>query len=165
MITSINEYRKLIESFNTISDSEFERAYQSRINRERKNLLTKVATNPNYCFILNKNMLQDTDQGQLNSCETNAWKYVKNKLEQGLDNFFPVGGFLFEGDSFFPIEHWWVYNQELNKYIEVTPSSGGKISCYAGIINFDIQDKIKNSKYFHDVDFFKGGNVYDWYFN
>lgn len=165
MITTINEFRKYINELHNVSDADYISAYQSRINRERRNLLMKVSHNPNYCFILNKDMKQDTQQGELNKCETNVWQYIKTKLEEGEQHFFPVGGFLFEGDSFFPIEHWWVYDQIDNKFLEVTPSSGGKISCYAGIINYEINDKIKKSLYFHDVDFFKGGNVYDWYFN
>lgn len=138
-------------------------AYYNRINKERDNLFEKVKNNPNFVFILGADIIFEKC-GNPNRCETNTYDYIKTKLENGESNYYPVGGFLFEGKSLFPIEHWWVFDKKNNKHIEVTPFVGDRPRCYAGIINYDINDEILKSKIIWDVDFFKGGNVYHWYF-
>jgi len=157
MITTINEFRKLSlnESFSDL---------EQRINIKRDNLLVKISQNPNYCFIP-KNQMKYDPCGPEGNCETNAWSFVKRKLENNIEHFFPVGGFMFQNDSLFPIEHWWVYDQHNKQHIEITTIDyRADIKCYAGIINYDIQNEIKKSNKYYDVDFFKGGNVYHWYF-
>jgi hypothetical protein len=97
---------------------------------------------------------------QPNKCETNVFLFCKDRGK----HMWPVGGYLFERD--FPVEHWWVYDSMLDQYLDVTPSSGPKsdITGYAGIVRKDLGEEIKNAKSVWDVDFFKGGNVYSWYF-
>lgn len=141
----------------------YKNAYFNRINKERDNLLEKVKDNPNFVFILGVDM-NFNRCGNPNKCETNTYDYIKAKLERGESNYYPVGGFLFEVKSLFPIEHWWVYDKENDKHIEVTPFIGESPWCYAGIINYNINDEILNSKKIWDIDFFKGGNLYSWYF-
>jgi hypothetical protein len=147
----------------TIDKQLYLNAYSNRINKERDGLLLKVANNPNFVFILGIDM-EYQKCGDPNKCETNTYNFIKTKLEEGESHYYPVGGFLFESKQLFPIEHWWVYNQKTNQHIEVTPSMGEKPWCYAGVINFDINQEIINSNKIWDVDFFKGGNVYSWYF-
>ena len=160
-----SQYKLLTESifsaFQDIDDETWEKAYIQRINRDRSDLLVKASLNPNFVFVLGKNM-KHTSFGKQGYCETNVYKFIKEKLRNGENNFFPVGGFLFE--NFFPIEHWWVYDNNSNTHIEVTPIEGNPIPCYAGIINFNINDEILNSDNVFDVEFFKGGNVYHQYF-
>lgn len=138
-------------------------AYFNRINKERNGLLLKAVNNPNFVFIL-ANDIKIENFGEHNKCETNTYQFIKNKLENGESHYYPVGGFLFSDKSLSPVEHWWVYNQKTNQHIEVTPLEGEKPWCYAGIINFDINEDILKSNEIWDVDFFKGGNVYSWYF-
>ncbi len=149
--------------FDSIPDEDFIRAYSNKINQKYDDLLTKGTKNKNYHFILG-NKIKLITGGAPNKCETNSYMFVKQKLEEGHTDFFPVGGFGFEGQNLFPIEHWWVYNKTDNQFLEVTPLHGEGFRCYAGITNFDINDEISKATYFHDIDFFKGGNVQHTYF-
>ena len=152
---------KLFESFN---DSALAKSYQDLINEKRNGLLIKASKNPNYCFLL-KNNIQFDCSGEDGKCETNSWSFIKNKLEKGISHFYPVGGYFFQNVSLFPVEHWWVYDKHKDQHIELSPmDTRMDLRCYAGIINYDIQEDIKKSEYFHDVHFFKGGNVYQDYF-
>ena len=146
------------------SPEDFRRAYINKINEKRENLIGKGEKNKDFHFILSTEMKKE-NYGDPNKCETNTWKYIKEKLEEGEDNFFPVGGFGFEGPNLFPVEHWWAYDKSSNKFLEVTPlDPRGEFRCYAGVVNFSINSEITESKYFHDIDFFKGGHVYSKYF-
>jgi len=157
--------RKLLREsiFDSIPDEDFIKAYSSKINQSYDDLLIKGAKNHNFVFILG-NKIKKLNHGESNKCETNTFNFVKEKLMNGEDYFYPVGGFGFEGKSLWPVEHWWVYNKQDNTFLEVTPLHGEGFRCYAGIINSDIQDEIKKAGYVFDVDFFKGGNVQQWYF-
>jgi hypothetical protein len=138
--------------------------YYNNINNYNKNMLIKVKNNPNFVFLMG-NELDYNECGTRNKCETNVYDFIKEKLENGYDYYYPVGGFLFEGESFFPIDHWWVYNKKTNAHIEITPLGGvSKPLCYAGVINYDINDKIMKSNKVWDIDFFRLGNVYYDYF-
>jgi hypothetical protein len=150
--------------FDGISDQDFINAYVNKINKTSDNLLIKGQKNPNYVFLLSKDVKYQPC-GDPNKCETNAWAFVKERINEGLDYFFPVGGFGFEGPNLWPVEHWWVYDSKEKIHIEITPLHGNeKFRCYAGIINLDINDEIAKSNKFYDVDFFKGGNVFLKYF-
>lgn len=139
------------------------KAYTSKINGLYDNLLAKGARNPNFRFELKRDVLKIT-YGQPNRCETNAYNFVKEKLQNGETSFYPVGGFTFQGPNFWPLEHWWVYDKQANKFLEVTPLEPDVFRAYAGIINTDIQEEILNSRNVFDIDFFKGGNVQRLYF-
>lgn len=146
--------------FDSIDPELFVKAYTNKINSTRDDLLIKLSKAPDYIFLLGV----DVDYnpcGEKNKCETNAYAFVKERLKEGKNNFFPVGGYAFDGPTLFPFEHWWVYDKETNKCIEVTPlHENKKPRCYAGLINFSINDKILNSDQVFDLDFFKGGNIY-----
>jgi hypothetical protein len=148
--------------FDDIPDSDFIKAYTNKINMLDDNLLTKMSTAENYVFILG-NKVKKNLCGEPNKCETNTWSFIKEKLEQGETNFYPVGGYMFIGQNLNAIEHWWVYDSDSKQFLEVTPGEGVNPRCYAGIINTQIQNEILNSKYFYDIDFFKGGHIYSKY--
>lgn len=164
MIKSINKViKESIYDDLDISSDDFKKAYYIAINEKHNNMLSNAEKNNNFAFLLTKEV--DTNVcGQANKCETNAYNFVKQRLEEGKNNFYPVGGFYFWYKSLTPLEHWWVYDQQKKKHIEITPLSGKKPKCYAGIINFNINNQILNSNKVWDVDFFKGGHVYDKYF-
>jgi hypothetical protein len=149
--------------FDDIPDEMFERAYKGKINELYDNLLVKGERNSGYRFILGNKIVRMT-YGYPNKCETNAFNFVKEKLSNGEDNFYPVSGYGFEGKNLFPVEHWWVYDKNNDTFLEVTPLIDGGFRCYAGIINGDIQSDIASARNFYDVDFFKGGNAHYNYF-
>lgn len=150
--------------FDDVTDDQWRKAYITKINEKRDNLIEKGEKNKDFYFLL-KTEVKKENFGRPNKCETNTWEYIREKLAEGKDNFFPVGGFGFEGPNLFPVEHWWVYDKSANKHIEVTPlHPEGEFRCYAGVVNFNINDDIAQSTYFHDVDFLKGGHVYHNYF-
>jgi len=153
----------LFDAYNDISDNDYKNAYIKKINTNFNNLLLKVSNNPNFAFILGKNMKFE-DYGESNRCETNTFNYIKEKLINGETNYLPVGGFFFTPQSLTPVEHWWVFNSETNQHIEVSPMDKEKPWAYGGIINKDINENILKAENVFDVDFFKGGNVYHWYF-
>ena len=124
----------------------------------------RIGASENYVFILG-NKVKKNLCGEPNKCETNTWSFIKEKLEQGETNFYPVGGYMFIGQNLNAIEHWWVYDSDSKQFLEVTPGEGVNPRCYAGIINTQIQNEILNSKYFYDIDFFKGGHIYFKYIN
>ena len=149
--------------FDAIPDELFVKAYSNKINEKYDNILIKGSKNDNYSFILG-NKLKKITGGTPNKCETNTFNFIKDKLMNGEDYFYPVGGFGFEGKSLWPVEHWWVYDKQNKAFLEVTPLHGEDFRCYAGIINMDIQEDIKKAGNVFDVDFFKGGNVQQRYF-
>lgn len=157
--------RKLLREglFDSIPEEDFIRAYSNKINEKYDSLLIKGAKNQNYKFILG-NKIKKVNFGDPNKCETNTFNFIKQRLAEGEDYFYPVGGFGFEGPSLFPIEHWWVYNKRSNEFWEVSPLHGEGFRCYAGVTNFEINNEIREAKYFHDIFFFKGGNVQHTYF-
>jgi hypothetical protein len=154
---------QLRELFSSISDSEWISAYTNKINNLRHNLLSNVKDNPDYVFLLGKNVIK-LNYGEFNKCETNTYKFIKEKLLSGEDFYYPVGGFGFEGKELVPIEHWWCYNAQTKQFLDVTPCVGEDFRCYAGIINYELNNDIKMTNNVFDVDFFKGGNVYHKYF-
>lgn len=137
--------------------------YKNRINSEYNNLLKKVEEVPNYIFLLGSEM-KYLENGKANKCETNTYEFIKKQIISGIDYYYSVGGFLFTPESLTPIEHWWVYDSKNDIHLEITPIIGEKPWCYAGIINYNINDKIVQSGNVFDVDFFLSGNVYSWYF-
>lgn len=149
--------------FEDITPDQWKKAYIGKINKTRDNLITKGEKNKDFHFILGPDV-KNGYCGKPNKCETNTFNYVKEHMEAGDDNFFPVGGFGFEGQSLFPVEHWWVYDKTKDQFLEVTPLQEPRFRCYAGIINFDINGDIKEATKFNQVDFFLGGHVEHTYF-
>lgn len=158
IITNISEYFKSDDD-----KSLFINSYYNRINKENDNLLIKVSDNVNFKFTLASDVLYITD-GDSNRCETNVYNFIKKKLENNITNYYPVGGYIFVGKEMIPIEHWWIYDSKESTFIDITPLENGNIWCYAGVINYDINDTILRAKSVWDIDFFKGGNVYSMYF-
>lgn len=134
-----------------------------QINSKNNGLLEKVILNPNFMFSLGSDVEYDIC-GNPNKCETNVFNFIKDKISKGDFRHYPVGGFIFENENFNPIEHWWIYDDRVKDFVEISPILKSKPICYAGIVNKNIQQEIKNSNNVFDVDFFKGGNVYSKYF-
>lgn len=146
-------------------NSEQKQDYYNQINQKYDDLLVKAVNNPNFVFILNNEMENKDYIGDYNKCETNVFNFIKTKLKEGCNQYFPVGGFVhIEKHNLKPIEHYWVYDKKSNKHIEITPITGFEPTCYSGIINFDINSEILKARNYYDVDFFKGGSVYFKYF-
>ena len=138
-------------------------AYFKAVNKKRDGFLNEVSNNPNFFFLITKDF-DEQKCGSPNKCETNVYDFIKEKMKKGEDYYFPVGGFMFTCEILTPIEHWWVYNKKTDSHIEITPMEGDRPCCYAGVVNYKINDKILNSNIIWDVDFFKSGNVYSAYF-
>lgn len=156
--------RILSESIAEINSKQ-KQDYYNQINQKYDDLLIKAVNNSNFVFLLTDEMNNMDYFGDYNKCETNVFNFIKSKLQDGYNQYFPVGGFLHSlRNNLHPVEHYWVYDKKLNKHIEVTPISGSEPTCYSGIINFDINNQILKAKNHYDVDFFKGGNVYFHYF-
>jgi len=152
--TVLNE--GIFDAYDSVSDDQWVAAYTNKMREANGQLMNKLESNPNYVFVLNKNMVHD-ECGNPNKCETNTYDFVKSRLEEGKTNYYPVAGFMFYHNTFTPVEHWWVYNKSNNKFIDTSPLSGDYPRCYAGIINYNINEEIINSNQVFDVDFFKSG--------
>jgi hypothetical protein len=117
-------------------------------------VLAKLSQKPNYVFILGDKMIYE-GSGLPHLCDTNTYNYIKEKLNEGKTHYYPVGGCWFLHKGEYMHEHRWVYDKSKNVFIEPTPVSGEKPTCYAGIVNFEINDEIKNSKSITEVQWFR----------
>lgn len=161
---NINKIKNINENpFEHASRDEYKNAYIKRINKEYNGLLTKVVNNPNFEFILGIDIISQ-ETGTPNRCETNTYKFIKENLLNGVNHFYPVGGYFFGKQSLMPIEHWWVYNKNNNTHIEITPMGEHKPWAYGGVINYDIHKEILKANDVYDVSFFLGDNSYINYF-
>ena len=163
-------------------NANFKRYDASRGKPWRGEMFSKVKNNPNFVVIPSREMGK-THRGDANRCETNTFNYIKRKLDVNTwsrykddpDNspeemveylkgrYFPVAGYqVTEGGGL--VEHWWVYDKHDDKHMETCPFDPNELHAYVGFINYDIQDDIIQSDHVFDVDFFKGGNPYYWYF-
>ncbi len=136
-------------------------SFTAKMNEKDPHFFDKAKQNSNFVMLEpNQVHFYPFSAAKPNKCETNVFLFCK---ERG-PHMCPVGGYLFERDN--PIEHWWVYDSILDQFLEVTPSNGPKsdITGYAGIIERNLGEEIKNAKNVFDVDFFRSGNVYSRYF-
>jgi len=151
-----NLYNTVINEGTSISDDQWQEYFTNKTREYNGNLMNTLEGNPNYVFILNKNMVHN-ECGNPNKCETNSYEFIKSRLGEGKTDYYPVAGFMFYRETFFPVEHWWVYDKGNNKFIDSTPFGGDYPKCYAGVVNYNINDEITNSGQVFDVDFFKSG--------
>jgi len=108
--------------------------------------------------LLPKSEVQQVGGGVPSKCETNVYNFVKQDPER----YFPVGGWMIQYESSL-MEHWWVYDSLEKRYLEVSPMGDDQhwLTGYLGIVNYDVNDKIVNSKDFYNgPDFLKGGHVF-----
>lgn len=155
----------ILKEYFDFSENNLEKEYIRKINDKYNNLIAKAEVHNNFSFLLAKN-INNLECGQENKCETNSFDFVKQKMENGEDYYYPVGGYYFWFSSFTPIEHWWIYDAKNKKHLEISPLGANKknIMCYAGIINYSIQKDISKAKSPFEIDFFKGGHVHNNYF-
>lgn len=150
---------KINEEINTTSNNDLESSYIDKINEEYDNLIEKFSKAPNFDFILGDEIIYN-NSGIPNKCEANTYNFIKDKLNKGENYYYPVGGFHFVNKSLHPVEHWWVYDSRNKKHIEVTNMFGDKPFAYAGVINYEINEKILNTSNTFDINFFKGGYIF-----
>jgi hypothetical protein len=160
---------KLVKIINEINEEKIIKVRIEGINRRLgEDFLIKAKTFPNYVFSLTQNVKrEDYIFGFKNKCERNSYNYVMDGISENR-NIFPVGGYAFT-DTYYPIEHWWAYDQDNDTFLEVTPLEIDDIVCYAGIVGFNIRQELINNeaewnKPFDVVDFFKGGHIKFNYF-
>lgn len=132
--------------------------------RQGNEFLSQCFKNPKFEFRLAHNggvIHYDNPIGMFNKCETNTFNFIKNRLENDDGRFYPVAGFAFT-ETTGHFEHFWVYDEVRDLFIEVTPFIGGdKLSYgYGGIINKNINQDILNAKTYQDIDFLKGKTHY-----
>lgn len=139
--------------------------YIVKINNNFDNLLERVINNPK-CVLVEEKEMRYNPIGKEGECETNVYEFIKKKTQEGESHFYPVCGYHFygKGYAFFPVEHWWIYDMKNNINIEISPLGFGPAEFYVGVINYDINDEIRNSKEVWDIEFFKGGYGYTTYF-
>lgn len=141
--------------------------FYNRFNQIRpdNSFLSDCFKNPDFELRLSHNsgvIHYNNPIGLFNKCETNTFSFIKNRMNNNDNRYFPVAGFAFtEGTAHF--EHFWVYDAVKDLFIEVTPfKSGGKLSYgYGGIINKNINDEIMQADSYRDINFLKG-KLYNW---
>lgn len=140
---------KLIDLLNEVN------SYDGIVNvKVYGDVLARLSQKPNYVFILGNKMSYEGG-GLQHLCDTNTYNYIKDKLKDGKANYYPVGGYWFMHEGDYMYEHRWVYDKDKNLFIEPTPVLGKKPTCYAGIINFEINDEIRNSNNISEVEWFR----------
>lgn len=133
--------------------------YHNLVNTEvYGELLARLSQKQNYVFILGDKMNYEGG-GLPHLCDTNTFNYIKEKLNEGKTNYYPVGGCWFMHKGEYMYEHRWVYDKDKNLYIEPSPILDEKPTCYAGIINFEINDEIKNSNDVSEIKWFRNSIV------
>ena len=150
--TVLNE--GIFDAYDSITDDQWEDAYTKKMRETNGQLMNMLESNPNYVFVLNSKMVHD-ECGNPNKCETNTYDFIKSRLEEGKTNYYPVAGYMFYHKTFSPVEHWWVYDKSSDKFIDTSPLDSDYPRCYAGIVNFNINKKISNSRQVFDVAFFQ----------
>lgn len=144
--------------FSSIGD--INQTYINHINSEYNDIVDKVL-NVGGNFILGNQIDKNKETyGNPNNCETNVFNFIKNMESDSKYSkyagysYHPVVGYLFEGESLTPIEHWWVYDSDRSKHMEVTPTQG-QAKAYAGVvIKNGTEDILTNNNWF-DVWFLK----------
>ncbi len=153
----------ILENFAEINE-QTKQKYIETINQNYNGLLEKYIANPNGFVFLLPHDIEYSRLGQPNKCEQNTFEYTKRYLEKNLI-VYPVGGFMFFGNTLHPIEHYWAYNPRKDQFIDVTPVKDvHQIKCYIGVVNKNINEQILKTEKYFDVPFFKGGYVESNYF-
>jgi hypothetical protein len=90
-----------------------------------------------------------------NRCETNTFNFIKDMVTLNNHRYYPVSGWAFlDSTSYF--EHFWVYDAIEDIFIDVTPMGDDLPYAYGGVINFKINNDIKNAKEFNEIPFLLG---------
>tara|TARA_R110000822_G_scaffold128195_37_gene264002 strand:- start:3525 stop:4055 length:531 start_codon:yes stop_codon:yes gene_type:complete len=152
-----------------------ESAYRKRF--PDKEFLYKVKKHKDF-VIIPSNQMGKLSGGEKNRCETNTFNHLHRKFQESswgnsdnpqrmvdfsMHTYYPVAGYQVTKSGWL-IEHWWVYDKSDNEHMETCPFDPTDLLGYIGIINYDINDDIRDSEHVFDVDFFKGGNPYHRYF-
>lgn len=99
-----------------------------------------------------------------NKCETNTFNFIKNMVQLNNHKYFPVSGWAFlENTTYF--EHFWIYDNSKDIFIDVTPMEQYIPYAYGGVINFNINDDILNADKYNEIPFLLGKAAYSLYKN
>lgn len=99
-----------------------------------------------------------------NKCETNTFSYIKQMVSKDIHHYFPVSGWAFmESTGYF--EHFWVYDEINNLFLEISPLKGDLPIAYGGVINKDINEEIVNAENFNEIKFLLGKHHSSLYAN
>jgi len=77
-----NLYNTVINEGTSISDDQWQEYFTNQTREANGNLMSTLEGNPNYVFILNKNMVHN-ECGNPNKCETNSYEFIKSRLGEG----------------------------------------------------------------------------------
>lgn len=98
----------------------------------------------------------DCSISDYNKCETNTFRFLKNQLQHGVERYYPVSGWAFLPSTTY-FEHFWVYDEVTDLFLEITPFKDGKLAyAYGGVINKNVNNDILNANSFSDIDFLRG---------
>lgn len=154
---------KLLSIYKTIlsesvQPTEGVRAFYDRFVAKNQNpeFLNNSFKNPDFELrVVSEGGVKKSDfRGLPNKCETNTFDFIKQYAKAGSTRFYPVSGWVFlESTTFF--EHFWVYDDMEDLFLEVTPVGDG-IVAYGGVINKTINGDIAKADNFYDIEFLKG---------
>jgi len=161
-----------IQNENTIKENsvlasmgDMAQTYKNQIDDEYHGLGSKI-TDSGGEFIVANAVIKSPEHGKPNECEQNVFNFIKKmessdgslpKIMDGEPFYHPVVGYAFVEDTFFPVEHWWVYDSDRKKHIDITPISN--VKAYGGFVLLNgTKEILKNEKWF-DVSFLKFGFV------
>jgi hypothetical protein len=130
--------------------------FYNQVNLKHNNFLFNSFKNPNFELrLVDGGGVKNLNYGRPNKCETNVFRFIKDKMFYNQYHYYPVSGWLFsKSTSFF--EHFWVYDEINDLFLEITPLKGDFPYAYGGVINKTINNDIYKANNFYDIDFLKG---------
>lgn len=100
--------------------------------------------------------LFDFKYAESNRCETNVFNFIKSMMRKNIHRYYPVSGWCFMKSTTY-FEHFWVYDEVSDMFLDVSPISEGKpLYAYGGVVNMGINDDILRANEFSDIEFLKG---------
>lgn len=131
--------------------------YDLNLSKDKEKMFDKMITN-DFIFLYKDDVLYNPI-GEEGKCELNVYNLIKKYP----DRYYPVAGYMIQERSSF-VEHWWVFDKEYKKHVEITPLYGNGenwLTGYIGIINKDINNEIVESpKFDYAPEFLKGDYIY-----
>ena len=154
--TTLREY--LNENVNNYSETVEEFINRFENENPNKNFLKNHLKVPNFKLYLKHDgdvKFRNYSCSLPNKCETNTYNFIKNMIGLNNHRYYPVSGWAFmESTTYF--EHFWVYDAVNDIFLDVTPMTGDLPYAYGGVINFNINDDILNSKKYNEIPFLLG---------
>jgi len=124
--------------------------FYNRFNETNPNkeFLENNFKNPNFELRLTHDggvEMKKCGMSNYNKCETNVFKFIQINLKNGIERYYPVKGWAFLNSTTY-FEHYWIYDEVTNLFLEITPLDSNKLPyAYGGVIYKDINDEILNA--------------------